>query len=284
MLVLNTPPAAYPGLPLPGAPINPPAIRQSPPYLLPVRLSIPTAAEFGPATDPVVRNALAVHPALGTLSEQGRRTLLRWSRIRTLKRREVICRQGDPATTVILVLEGYLKLSVSLPDGAEVFLDIAAPGECAGEMAALDRLTHDADFTALSPCRLLIIDGRQFWRAFEGRPEASMAIVRLAADRLRRTTAQVVGLGGQTAAARLAKVLLRLASLASPVPLQLSQGELGVMIGASREVVNKQLRDWRDAGWIQMTGGIVTSIEPTALALIAGDDAEQDATPCRAFA
>jgi CRP-like cAMP-binding protein len=258
------------------------AAQHTTPYLRPV------PADPAPGNDPAVRQHLAAHPALGTLPEQDRHSLLRWSRIRTLKRREVICRQGDPAASVILVLDGYLKQSVALADGGEVFLDIAGPGECTGEFVALDRSAHDADITALSPCRLLMIDAGQFWQAFEHRPEALLAILRLGREQQQRITAQLVGLGGLAAPARLANALLRLAQLppacadAAEIPLRLSQAELAVMTGATREMVNKQLGEWRAAGWVRMCGGTVISIDAAALAEVAGEDLDRDTRTVRA--
>ncbi len=285
MQLLNAPSATHRAIQLPGGAILPAAIQHAAPYLRPV----PATADTGPSNDPAIRDRLAAHPAFGTLPEQDRQALLRWSRIRSLKRQEVICHQGDPAATVILVLDGYLKRSVSLADGGEVFLDIVAPGECTGETAALDLGTYDADITALSPSRLLLIDAKQFWQAFERRPDAMVAVLRLAREQVQRVTAQLVGIGGLAAPARLASVLLRLTRLPSSqpdgesAPLRLSQVELAVMTGVSRELINKQLSEWRAAGWVGMTGGSVTSIHAVALADVVGDDLGYDAGTSCAF-
>ena len=76
-----------------------------------------------------------------------------------------------------------------------------------------------------------------------------------------------------SAAARLAKVLMRLAKLWSPglhqgdpVRLLLSQSELGAMSGLSRESVNKLLGSWRDAGWIRLSNRSVTLRDVAAIA------------------
>jgi CRP/FNR family cyclic AMP-dependent transcriptional regulator len=214
----------------------------------------------------------ATHPTLSTLTEQARRTLLRWSRCRNVKRREVICRQGDLAGAVILVVEGYLKRSISLSDGAEVLLDMIGPGDCAGEMTALQDRPHDADLTALSRCRLLMIDARQFRQAFDREPDGLLAIMRTAAERLQRVTEQLLDSRALAAPGRLAKALLYLAKLPSSgagsaacFRLRLSQSELGAMAGVCREVVNKHLGVWRDAGWIKMSGGSVISIDTAAI-------------------
>jgi CRP/FNR family cyclic AMP-dependent transcriptional regulator len=287
MPALNTPTAGRCGFPVLSGNINSAAINSSATYCRPV----PANCETGSAADPAVRRLIAAHPALGVLPEQDRCALLRWSRIRFVKRQDVICRQGDPAKNVVLVLEGYVKLSSPLADGGEVFLEIASPGSCVGELLALHPQLHDADVSALSPCRLLMIDAKQFRQAFDRHPEGLLAVLRLASERLRRTTEQLMDSRARTAPLRLAKALLRLAKLTSScqgnwvdLPLRLSQGEFGVLAGMSRELVNKQLGAWRDDGLIRMSGGTVASVDTAALGEMSGEDEDRDAERTRVSA
>jgi CRP/FNR family cyclic AMP-dependent transcriptional regulator len=240
---------------------------------------VPAATPTGPATDPAVRRLIAAHPALGLLSEQDRITLLHGANLGVLKRQEVICYQGDPAAHVILVLEGFLKLSATLADGSEVFVAIAGRGDCVGEILALQTREHDANATALSACRLLMIDARRFRQVFERKPEGLMALLRLADGQLQTAVERLLDSRARTAPVRLAKALLEVARLpdsgleGSPcLPLRLSQSELGVMAGMSREMVNKHLALWRDAGWIRMSGGTVASVNADALSAMSCED------------
>jgi len=236
------------------------------------RPSAPPGMPRGLGADAVPHKLLAEHRLLNLLPEQDLSSLLQWSKIRTPRRQEVILRQGDPGNAVVLVLEGFIKLSVTLADGREMVLDIIGPGDCFGEMAVLNKMPHETDATALVPCRLLMVDGRQFRHALEVRPEGLPTILRLESERLHRAREQMVDSLALSAAARLAKVLMRLAKLWSSgarqgdfVRLLLSQSELGSMTGLSRESVNKLLGSWRDAGWIRLSNRSVTLMDVTAL-------------------
>jgi CRP/FNR family transcriptional regulator, cyclic AMP receptor protein len=247
----------------------------------PVAFRSHAAIETGAGADPAVRRIIAAHPLLGSLSGQDRAALLRGATIRGPKRQDVICYQGDPATHVILVLDGFVKLSATLADGSEVFLEIAGPGTCTGELLALRKRVHDADATALSDCRVLMIDARQFRQTFDHRPEGLMAILCLADRRLQAAVERLLDSRARTAPVRLAKALLEVARLptctpgdGARLPLRLSQSELGVMAGMSREMVNKHLAVWRDAGWIRMCGGTVASIDADALSAMCSEDVE----------
>jgi CRP/FNR family transcriptional regulator, cyclic AMP receptor protein len=221
----------------------------------------------------------AAHPTLGRLTEQSRRALLRWSRFRVVKRRETVWRQGDTAGAAILVVNGYLKRSTPLSDGNEVLLGLIGPGDSAGETTVLLERSHDANLTTLSECLLLMIDARQFRHAFGHEPEALLAIMRSTTEELQRTTQQLLDGRAQTTSGRLAKVLLCLprtpsseAGGATRLCLRLSQSELGAMAGICREVVNRYLGGWRDAGAVELSDGRVAAFDLAAVTRLSRDE------------
>ncbi len=241
----------------------------------------PTALPASAAdTDPAVRRLFATDAALRALPDADRQELMRWARIRFFKRQQGICRQGDPLGHVVFVLEGYLKLSALLADGSEVFLELVGPGRGVGELLVLQAIQqqamHDANVTSLSPCRVLTIDARPFRQIVARRPDALLSMLRRALERHQGVAEQLVDSRTRPAPARLAKALLLLARLpasggqsgrgeVSCLKLRLSQGELALMAGMSREFANKYLGLWRDAGWIGMSGGMVATIDAAAL-------------------
>ena len=214
----------------------------------------------GIGADATAHALSAAHPTLARLTEQSRRALLRWSRFRRVKRRETVWHQGDPAGAVILVVSGYLKRSVPLSDGNEVLLGLIGPGDCAGETTVLLEQPHDANLTALAECLVLMIDARQFRHAFGDEPEALLAVMRSTTEELHRTTQQLLAGRAQITPGRLANVVLCLPRApssgltgATRLALRLSQSELGAMAGICREVVNRYLGIWRDAGWVELS-------------------------------
>ena len=49
------------------------------------------------------------------------------------------------------------------------------------------------------------------------------------------------------------------------IGFRLSQRELGAMTGLIRESINKHLKAWRAAGWVELSGGSVTLRDVRAL-------------------
>jgi len=78
---------------------------------------------------------------------------------------------------------------------------------------------------------------------------------------------------------RLAKALLRmttpgqdLAARHAPSRVRLTQRQLGKVIGATRESVNKHLGAWQRRGFIEITTGLIVIADRSSLEEIAGAD------------
>jgi CRP/FNR family transcriptional regulator len=222
--------------------------------------------------DAAVLKLIGRQSILSLLPEADLRALVRQGIVRNLRERELIFAHGDEGRTVMVVLQGYVKLSSMTSGGREVVLEIAGPGRVFGELATLNDWRRTADATALGPARVLQIEGAQFGRALARSPEAMFAVIRLLSQRLRVTTEQVTDSVALPAAARLAKAIMHLAALHSHnvkeglrIDLPLSQRELGGMTGLTRESINKHLATWRDAGWVALSGRSLTLLDVGAL-------------------
>jgi CRP/FNR family transcriptional regulator, cyclic AMP receptor protein len=231
----------------------------------------PPIAPAGKHEEEILR-LLRGHRFLSRLPGDELHALIRQASVLTFAEREMVFAQGDAGGTVMVVVEGYVKLSSSTFGGREVVLEVAGPGAVFGEVAVLNDWTRAADAAALSACRLLTIDGKQFIRTLARAPEVMFEIIRLLSERLRSTTEQMTDGLDLPAPARLAKALMQLAALHShPVKsglrinFQLSQRELGGMTGLTRESINKHLATWRDSGWVTLSDRYVTVLNPQRL-------------------
>jgi CRP-like cAMP-binding protein len=211
--------------------------------------------------DEAAYRLVAGNRVLRFIPEAELRALVGRSRVLKLDARDVVFEQGDEGRTVLVVLEGYLKLSSTTQGGREAILDIAGPGSVFGEIAVLNGWTRAAGAVALSPARLLSIEGPAFTQALLRTPEALLAMVRLVSDRLKTATEQMTDAVDLPAPTRVAKALVYLAALHSKpeqgglrIEFQLSQRELGGLTGLTRESINKHLATFRDSGWIRMSG------------------------------
>jgi CRP/FNR family transcriptional regulator, cyclic AMP receptor protein len=221
---------------------------------------------------------LRQHPVLRQLGAHELESLMQKVGVERFPERAQIFQQGEDSRSVMAVADGYVKLSAVTLNGREVVLDLAGPGSVFGELAVLNGWPRAATATALAECVLLSIDGAAFSRALGRTPTAMLELIRLLSRRLRKTTEQMTDVIDMPAPARIAKALLQLAALHSkPVPgglqieLALSQRELGGMTGSIREIINRHLCNWRDAGWLRLSDRVIVLTDIQALRTLLPD-------------
>ena len=231
-----------------------------------------------PADTPELVSRLRQHAVLGHLGADGLATLVQQAAVVRFAERAQIFAQGDDSRSVMAVAQGYVKLSAVTLNGREVVLDLAGPGSVFGELAVLNGWPRAAAATALADCVLLSIDGGAFSRALGREPVAMMELIRLLSRRLRKTTEQMTDVIDMPAAVRIAKALLQLAALHSrpvggglQIELALSQRELGGMTGSIREIINRHLGNWRDAGWLRLSDRSIILTDVQALRALVRD-------------
>ena len=188
---------------------------------------------------------------------------------RTVPQGAMIFAKGDPGTTLMAVLSGSVRISVSGGDGHEAVLNIIKPGQVFGEIALLDGRARTGDAVAMSDCELMVIDRRDFIPFLHREPDVVLKLIEILCARIRRTSAQVEDLMYLSLPARLAKALLELSGgLEAPATRQkvrISQRELGNIVGMSRESTNKQLRAWEQCTWVHLERGTIAVVNAEAL-------------------
>ena len=228
--------------------------------------------------DPVAKKIGATRRIFGFLPETELYRLTQMAELRSFREKQPIFRRGDPGVSLIAVLGGFVKLSTVNMDGREIVLDVVGPGSCIGELAILSHWTHSTDATALSQCRVLSLDTRQFRQILDRNPACLWDMMQMVGDRLQKTTEQLADALALPARAHLAKTILRLAKLRqqngqNATGPRLRQSELAAMTGLSRENVNRLLGGWSDAGWIRVVDGLVQLVDAAPLWQMIGEDA-----------
>lgn len=214
-------------------------------------------------------------PLLARLSEADRRDLASSGRVRSYASGDVIFREGDRGDSLHIVIEGSVRIAVLSSAGAEAAVALLGPGEFVGDLALLDGLPRSASAIASQATKTLVVTRSAFLRWLTERPPAALALLETLSLRVRRTDEALADLAFVSLPQRLAKRLLSLASgnpevlAADPqdgaVRLRITQADLASMLGVSRESVNKQLNLFSREGWIALSRGSITLIDPDAL-------------------
>src|SRR5467141_4974303 len=153
---------------------------------------------------------LRKHPMFCDLDPEAFDQLCRYAKHSTLKRGATIVSKGDPGNSLVVVISGTVKISVSSVDGRSAILNLIGAGEIFGEVAVLDGLARTADATANTNCEIYVIDRRDFLPFVRSQPALAMKFIELLCMRLRRTSEQVEQLILKDLPGRLASALLGL--------------------------------------------------------------------------
>ena len=231
----------------------------------------------------VTSNKLAVlhkHPIFCDLDPEAFEQLGRYAKHATLKRGATIFSKGDPGNSLIAVVSGTVKISISSPDGRSAILNLIGPGEIFGEVAVLDGQARTADAIANTNCEIFVIDRREFLPFVRSQPALAMKFIELLCTRLRWTSDQVEQVILQDLPGRLASALIRLTERHKAAQggrsIAVTQQEISEMVGMSRESINKQLRAWATRNWVRLEHGAIVVLDLRPLQEIAGTAPEGD--------
>jgi CRP/FNR family transcriptional regulator, cyclic AMP receptor protein len=230
-------------------------------------------------------NKLAVlrkHPIFSDLDPEAFDQLSRYAKHSTLKRGATIYSKGDPGNSLVAVISGTVKISVSSADGRSAILNLIGPGEIFGEVAVLDGQARTADCTANTNCEIFIIDRREFLPFVRSQPALAMKFIELLCTRVRWTSDQVEQVILQDLPGRLASALIRLTEKHKLAPggrtIAVTQQEISEMVGMTRESINKQLRVWATRKWVRLEHGAIVVLDAEPLQALAeagsGDDGD----------
>jgi CRP-like cAMP-binding protein len=152
---------------------------------------------------------------------------------------------------------------------------IAKVGDLIGEIAVLDGGPRSAEATALTPVTTYVLERDAFLVLWSTYPSISNAVISFLCRRVRDASDRLEAIALYPMEVRLARFLLvalgnRQAPPGRRVPLELgfSQGELALLLGASRPKINAALGMLENAGAVGRTSDRLFC-DPAKLALIA---------------
>lgn len=176
---------------------------------------------------------------------------------KSVSRSTIVMAGGDPTDSLYIVLSGRLKVMMSDAEGKEVILSILGPGEFFGEMGLIDDAPRSASVVAIEPCELLSITKRDFKKCLSDNFEMTMAVMRGLVRRLRDADRKIGSLALLDVYGRVARLLLDMAETIEGekiVTKRLPKQDIAKMIGASREMVSRVMKDLQMGGYIEMRG------------------------------
>ena len=172
-------------------------------------------------------------------------------RVRRHGRAVVLLRQGDPATHVLMLVAGRVKVLRTSADGDVLVLAVRGPGEILGDISVLGGDDRSATVVTVDPCETRFMSAERF-RALVRSLGMEGELLRHAMSRIREGEAWRAEIAVLPAGPRLVRTLLRLAASgpATPADVGLDQTELGQAAGLARSTVAVELARLRREGLV----------------------------------
>ncbi|NCN96863.1 MAG: Crp/Fnr family transcriptional regulator [Rhodoferax sp.] len=189
---------------------------------------------------------------------------------RRVQRGELIVEQGKKSHALYVILSGRARVVMTDRRAREVILDMIAPGDYVGELSLIDGKSHSANVQAEVQCDLLVLDHQDFNRCLSENHAMALAVIKGLAQRLRKADEKIGSLALMDVYSRVTKVLMGMSKPAGSKQLliteKITRQDIAKMVGASREMVSRVMRDFEDQGFIKThEDGAVELVERRAL-------------------
>lgn len=178
---------------------------------------------------------------------------------RTYAKGGYICHQGDKFDSWAGVVSGIVKLATVSDMGKQVSLAGLATGAWFGEGSVLKNEPRRYDLVALRDTRLALMDSNTFFWLYENSVGFNRFLVQQLNERLGQFIGQIENERMLDATGRVARAL---ATMFNPtlnpgigIHLGITQEEIGLLSGLSRQVTNQSLKALEGAGVLRAERG-----------------------------
>jgi len=206
------------------------------------------------STRPPEQFALLRHvPLLSMLGERELNALTPLVRRKSVPKNRVVFSEGESTNSLYIIIAGRVKVQRADKEGREVILAVLGSGEYFGEMSLIDGMPHSASVFTLENCELLTLNKDDFRTVLANHSDIAMAVMRGLVQRLRAADGKIASLALLDVYGRVARVLVEFSEMQDGqrvVKGKLPRQELAKMVGASREMVSRVMRDLENDGFI----------------------------------
>lgn len=221
-----------------------------------------TSASVAPALS---SGELAVWRSFPIFAEADPRTLAELASRATRRRfptgQSLFCK-GDPGNTLLALTDGRIKMSILSSGGRELLVRVAEPGDLVGEIACLDGGERSTDAFAMTDAEALVLRREDLLDVAARHPDLYQAAITHLAALLRSTNDRLEAVALHPVEVRVARFLMfTLHNLHGPdqgdtatLTPNLTQTDIGLMVGATRSKVNRVLQDFRERGILAQDG------------------------------
>jgi CRP/FNR family cyclic AMP-dependent transcriptional regulator len=187
------------------------------------------------------------------LSEAELELIKKYVSEQTVDAGDMFLSEGKRSSYIYFVISGVVNVNKRSPDGKEQVMNMATTGESLNDVSTFNGNVTAANMLAMTPVILYRIKKKDMKELLENHPKVALNALKVLASRVRRDSGLVRDLSFTQVTGRLAKMLLTyFAGAKTDEWPRFTQHDMAAIVGTTREVVNRSLRDMEKKGAIRL--------------------------------
>ena len=174
-------------------------------------------------------------PVFSGLKPEALEVLMAQARVVNLRPGSMLLRQGEPATSFFIIVEGWIKLYRITPAGDEAVVNVFSKGQSFAEAVTFTSGRYPATASAVAHTRVIIIPADHVIDCIRRMPEIAIAMIASTSQHLHLMVSRIEQLTAQSGMQRVADFLISLTpcvkgpcTIALPYDKSLIAGRLGL--------------------------------------------------------
>lgn len=190
-------------------------------------------------------------PIFSRLNDEGLAALERIANTKSYSKNTIILSEGDTTDSLYVVVSGKAYAVSSNEDGKQIILNVFRPNDYFGEMSFIDGESRCANIITRQKTRLLIVPGTGFRQIIANSPDTMFLMMKDLLKKVRRATRQIEELAFKDVYSRVARFLTEASNEEGIITEKITHQEIAYMVGASREMVSRIMKELSDSGYIE---------------------------------
>lgn len=196
-------------------------------------------------------------------------------RHRRLARRETVFVEGEHSRRVYAVVDGRVRIFLTITSGRELLIAVKLPGQVFGELSALDGDPRSASAAAMERAVVAELGAERFLEELTTSPEHLLAVTRNLSAQLRRANRRLVARNSDSAVVRTGRMIVELSALmirhsadarrSEVCEVPITQHDLAEWVGLTRESTARALAKFREAGLVTTSRGSIVVLDVVGL-------------------
>lgn len=207
------------------------------------------------------RDILQTVPIFSCLEESERATLCERAIRKRIPKNAILLNQGDTTDSLYIILSGKVKTIIEDENGKEIILSISGVGEYFGEMAMIDEEPRSATIMTKEPTEVMIFTRPVVRQILAEHLDTAFSLLRGLTHRLREANKQIESLAFMDVYGRVSRLFNDQSDAINGewvVNEPLTHQEIANMVGASREMVTRIMRELTDGGYLSTEKKTIT--------------------------